>query len=153
MSKVYQWLQNNQKKIHYILLLSSAILLAFCIGLNHRVGPGFFRFVQLFAVMLLGVSVLFALSWHQYGRCEYYCKRIRYEYDRVLYRQTYKLERLSYDESIVLGYILKDRSPEQIIQQMHCSHSDLYRHVGSIYRKLEVTKGEDLFDIDWRNTI
>lgn len=152
MTKMYQWLQGNQKKIHFILLLSSAILLVSCIGLNQNAGPGFFRFVQLFALLLLAVSALFALSWNQYGRCEYYCKRIRYEYDRVLYRQTYKLERLSSNESAVLGCILKDRSPEEIMQQMQCSHSHLYKYVGNIYRKLEITKGEDLFDIDWKNT-
>jgi hypothetical protein len=152
MTKMYQWLQDNQKKIHFILLLSSAILLVSCIGLNQNAGPGFFRFVQLFALLLLAVSVLFALSWHQYGRCEYHCKRIRYEYDRVVYRQAYKLERLSSHESAVLSHILKDRSPEEILQQMRCNHSHLYKCVGNIYRKLEITKGEDLFDIDWKNT-
>ena len=153
MSNVYQWLQENQKRIHYVLVMFSATLLLCCIGLNHRAGPGFFLFVEIFCVFLLAASILFALAWHQYGRCEYYCKRIRYEYDRLFYKRADKLQRLSRDESAVLAHILKDRSPEEIMLQMQCNRSHLYKCVGNIYRKLEVTKSEDIFDIDWRNTI
>lgn len=152
MSNVYQWLQENQKRIHYMLLLFSAILLLGCIALNQSAGPGFFLFVEIFCVFLLATSILFALSWHQYGRCEYYCRRIRYEYDLLYYRNADKLQRLSADESAVLGHILKDRSPEEIISQLECNRSYLYKCVANIYRKLDI-ENDDLFDIDWRNTI
>jgi hypothetical protein len=156
MNRLSQWcdsLVQRQKEFHYFLLFVSVMILLTCLALTRRPDNAVMMTVAICSIFFLSVCFLYIRAWQQYCQYEYYGKRIRYEYYRVINKQTYKLNRLTVEESHVLNCLLKDFSPEEITQQMQIPYFGLYRTIRSIRSKLEVSKEEGLLDFDWSETL
>lgn len=156
MNRLSQWcdsLVQRQKEFHYFLLFVSIMILLTCLALTRRPDNALMMAVAICSIFFLAVCFLYIRAWQQYCQYEYYGKRIRYEYFRVINKQTYKLNRLTVEESHVLNCLLKDFNPEEITQQMQIPYIELYRTIRSIRRKLEVSKEEGLLDFDWSETL
>lgn len=152
MKKLRQLLLQRPIGYHYFLVLLSTILLLCCIGLNTR-RETFFILTLLLSFLVLGTCLLYIWTWHQYTRYEYYGKRIRYEFNRIITRQRYKLERLSEQEAGVLSLLLNGYSLEKVAENIDISYEDLFKAIRGIKFKLEISSKESLLDINWEEAL
>jgi DNA-binding CsgD family transcriptional regulator len=153
MSIICQWLLHRQKAFHYVLLSLSFAMLLLSLGIIHGLGSTYFLLLEIVTITLLLACAGFMWAWKQYCRCEQYCKHIRYEYNRITGKQTYKLQRLSAMESEILEQVVQNNSPEEIAAHMKLRYPSLYTQIGSIRKKLGITGNAALFDIDWSDII
>ena len=97
--------------------------------------------------------MLYSIFLERYYRYRHYCKRIRYEYIRVVNKQAYKLERLSGLEYRVLLCILEDYEQEDLRLKTQLSYTSLYHCIRNIKNKLEIANEESPLDIEWNKIL
>lgn len=149
MMKIQRWLLHRQKEFHYLLLILSAVMLLCSFGLTLG-DPDLYRLVlQLLAMLLSAACFYYLRAWYLFTRYEHICRRICYEYLRVIHKQPYKVDRLSQTEFEILAFLLNDYSIEEISLRMHCTLESLYVHIGRLKEKLEVSSKEGLLDMDF----
>ncbi len=100
------------------------------------------------AMLLLFTSLVYPFFLECYHRYRHYCKRIRYEYIRVMNKQAYKLERLTGLEYRVLLCILEDYEQEDLRLKTQLSYTSLYYCIRNIKTKLEIANEESPLDIE-----
>lgn len=153
MLKAHRWLIQHQKQFHYFILALSAIILLCSMRMNPKIRNEFSLLIQHLSFLLFGACLLYLWAWHRYNRNEHFRKRIASEYRHKIYKQPYKLERLSKQEFEVMTYLLNDYSIDETSRRMQLSYSALYHDIGNIREKLEVTREEGFLDIEWKNVL
>lgn len=144
-----QWIIQAQKRIHYIILVLSISIVLISIWLTFRLSAANLFLLTIPAVLLLFTSLVYSFFLERYHRYRHYCKRIRYEYIRVVNKQSYKLERLTGLEYRVLLCILEDYEQEDLRLKTQLSYTSLYYCIRNIKTKLEIPNDESPLDIDW----
>lgn len=94
------------------------------------------------------ICFLYTRATTRYNEYDYLIKRIQFEYRRVVYKQSYKLDRLVRREFEVLAYILNEYSIEEIAAKMEINYGQVYRYIDTVRKKLEIKKHEGLLDLD-----
>lgn len=139
---------SEQKRLHGIMLPNIAMTF---IASNYiifaEIGPLLhwnLSFLWLYILMLLG----FGISWVYAGAINKEYKKVKAEIDdsdqEVLQLQA-KLKTLSSKERQVLNLILLGKNNPQISDELFISMSTLKSHINHIYKKLGVTRRQDIF--------
>jgi DNA-binding CsgD family transcriptional regulator len=111
-----------------------------------KVGPSLhwsFSFYGLYTLLLLG----FFISWIYAStfRKEYYIiKAALAESSSVKTVLLEKVKTLSRKEHEVMTLILKRKNNQQICDELFISHSTLKSHINHIYKKLEITRRQEM---------
>ncbi|RYY10626.1 MAG: hypothetical protein EOO04_36590, partial [Chitinophagaceae bacterium] len=124
MNMLYQLLLARKRELDYILLLASILILSFSIILNHGKNSLPLFVLSILSPLLLTFCIVGLWAWMRHSRYEYYGKRIRQEYKRVLHQQEYKLDRLTHEELTVLLLLLRDVRVSEIVRQLKLSYTN-----------------------------
>jgi DNA-binding CsgD family transcriptional regulator len=145
---IQQWLLRRQRELHYLLFTLSGIILVCCLAVTSGDKRIFTFFLQTISLLLFVICFLYTRAATRYNEYGYLIKRIQFEYRRVVYKQSYKLDRLARTEFEVLAYILNEYSIEEIAAKMEIDYRQIYRYIDTIRKKLEIKKHEGLLDLD-----
>ncbi len=137
----------DQRHLHNIMLPSIAIIF---IASNYvifiDVGPILkwnISFYRLYVLILLG----FSISWVYAGAINKEYKKSEAVVTETDAAQTVlqaKLTSLSRKEREVLQHILQSKSNQQICDELHISLSTLKTHITNIYRKMQVSRRQEI---------
>lgn len=145
---IQQWLLRRQPELHYLLFTLSGVMLVCCLAVTSGEKRLSIFFLQTVSLLLFVICFLYTRAIARYNECEYLIERIQFEYGRVVYKQSYKLDRLSRIEFEVLAYILNDYSIEEVAGKMGIDYRQVYRYINTIRTKLEIKKHEGFLDLD-----
>lgn len=139
--------KTSQRQLHSIMLPAIAItFLASNYVIFSEVGPLLhwnLSFYWLYILMLLGSGI----SWVYAGAINKEYKKVKAvisETDTAQAALQAKLKSLSRKEREVLNHILQSKSNQQICDELFISLSTLKTHITNIYRKMEVSRRQEI---------
>lgn len=109
--------------------------------------------LQILGVLLAVFCFRFLQTSKWYLRHEHLRKRIISEYNRIICRQSYKIDRLSDLEKEIFEYIIRKYSLEEIVHHTGLTYERLFLHIAHIQRKLEVPAKEGLMEFNLADEI
>lgn len=142
----------NDRITFHVVVIILATAIATC-GLVFK-GPHNTAIVLILLIQTLILILLCAIhivSVINYSKFKNNCRRIRQEYLRVVNKQTYKLNRLSETEQVLLNHILTGGTINEISKSMQLTSFSLFHCVNQIRQKLEIPVHENPFDVDWKS--
>jgi DNA-binding CsgD family transcriptional regulator len=138
---------SEQRRLHGIMLPSIAItFIASNYVIFAEIGPLLhwnLSFYWLFSLMILG----FGISWVYAGAINKEYKKVKAEIDdsdQEVLQLKAKLKTLSRKERQVLNLILQGKNNQQISDELFISISTLKSHITHIYKKLEVSRRQEI---------
>lgn len=153
MNKLYELLLMRKKEFDYSILFASILILCSSILLRHKKSNFLEALIEILSPLLLGFCVLGIWAWYRATRYAYYTKKIRKRYVQTLYKQEYKLRRLTSIELHVLNGLLSRTPVKQIAIEHKLPVSEIYRCIDVLITKLDIQQKNIFIDIDWKNAI
>lgn len=151
MNKLYELLLMRKKEFDYSILFISFLVLCYSIILRHKPTGITEALIEIISPLLLGLCILGIWAWYRASRYVYYSKKIRRKYLNSLYKQEFKLRRLSSLELSVLNALLRTSSIRQIASEQKLPYTEIHRCIDILITKLDVHERNELADIDWKN--
>lgn len=92
-------------------------------------------------------------SWLNRVRYQRYAKKISNEFALTLYRNTYKLDRLSNSERRFFFDLIRSGSIKHLADKTDLTDEEIYCHIDTLMSKLDLRNKSSLIDIDWKNAL
>ena len=147
------WMLRRQTAIYFILIIFLFLITGFYEVYTRNSFTFSWVLLQILGLVLAVYCIRFILASRWYMKHDRIRRRILTEYTRMVFRQHYKISRLSELESEILKYIQHHLSLEEIISRTGLTHHRLFAHIINIQQKLEIAPEEGLLEFNLADEI
>lgn len=147
------WMLRRQTAIYFTVIIFLFLVTGFYEVYTRNSFTFSWVLLQILGLVLAVYCIRFILASRWYMKHDQIRRRILTEYTRIVFRQHYKVSRLSELESEILRYIHHHLSLEEIIFRTGLTYHRLFAHIVNIQQKLEISPEEGLLEFNLADEI